>query len=215
MSYFGYHRVSTKEQHLDRGINEIQSYCAANNLELKKIYMDKISGNNFDRPRYVVMKEDVLRSGDELIITEMDRLGRTKKDILKELEYFRDNNIRVRILEIPTTLMDLSDMDSTIAKLVLETINNMLLEMFASLAQAEQEKRKKRQAEGIAAKKARGDWDNYGRPCKLDQNVFNEAYALVEKGIEKPTDVMRKLNLNKATYYNYRKKYLAKYKKNN
>ena len=53
------------------------------------------------------MKEDVLRVGDELIITEVDRLGRNKQETLRELQYYRDNGIRVKILELPTTLMDL------------------------------------------------------------------------------------------------------------
>lgn len=64
MKRYGYHRTSTKEQHLDRGITEIQNYCITNNLELEKIFTDQQTGKNFNRPRYQVLKEDVLRSGD-------------------------------------------------------------------------------------------------------------------------------------------------------
>ena len=86
MKRYGYHRTSTREQHLDRGIREITAYCEQNNLELEKIFTDQQTGKNFNRPRYQVLKEDVLRAGDELIITEVDRLGRNKQETLKELQ---------------------------------------------------------------------------------------------------------------------------------
>ena len=75
MKRYGYHRTSTREQHLDRVVAESTDYCTANNLELEKIFTDQQTGKNFNRPRYTIMKEDVLRAGDELIITEVDRLG--------------------------------------------------------------------------------------------------------------------------------------------
>lgn len=68
MKRYGYHRTSTREQHLDRGIKEITAYCEQNNLELEKIFTDQQTGKNFNRPRYQVLKEDVLRAGDELIV---------------------------------------------------------------------------------------------------------------------------------------------------
>ena len=148
MKRYGYHRTSTREQHLDGGIKEITVYCEQNNLELEKIFTDQQTGKNFNRPRYQVLKEDVLRAGDELIITEVDRLGRNKQETLKELQYYRDNGIRVKILELPTTLMDLSKLDNAMARMLMETINNMLIELYAAMAQAEIEKKEKRQREG-------------------------------------------------------------------
>ena len=62
---YGYHRTSTREQHLDRGIKEITTYCEQNNLELEKIFTDQQTGKNFNRLRYQVLKEDVLRAGDQ------------------------------------------------------------------------------------------------------------------------------------------------------
>lgn len=62
MKKYGYHRTSTREQHLDRGIKEITIYCEQNNLELEKIFTDQQTGKNFNRPRYQVLKEDVLRA---------------------------------------------------------------------------------------------------------------------------------------------------------
>lgn len=164
---YGYHRTSTREQHLDRGVAEIKEYCKQNHLVLERIYTDQQTGKNFNRPRYQVLKEDVLRPGDELIITEVDRLGRNKQDTLKELQYFKDNNIRGKILELPTTLMDYSKLDNSMAQMLMETVNNMLIELYAAMAQSEIEKKEKRQREGIQAKKDRGEWADYGRPRKI------------------------------------------------
>lgn len=207
MKYIGYHRTSTTDQHLDRGIKEIEDYCIQNNLSLKKIYTDQQTGKNFNRPRYTVMKEDVLEPSDVLIITELDRLGRNKRDTLKELQHFKDNDVRVMIIEIPTTLIDYSKFDNTMAAMLMETVNNLLIEIYASFAQAEMEKREKRQREGIASMKARGDWNRYGRPNIIDSNIFVKEYEKVLSGELRPVDVMNKLNLKKPTYYKYRKQY--------
>ena len=116
---YGYHRTSTTDQHLDRGLTEIETFCNNNNLKLEKIYTDQQTGKNFNRPRYQVLKEDILREGDTLIVTELDRLGRNKQDTLKELRYFTDKGVRVMILEIPTTTQDLSSLDNSMAKMIM------------------------------------------------------------------------------------------------
>lgn len=153
MKVVAYHRTSTTDQHLDRGIAEIQKYCAEHGLELYKgkVYTDQQTGKNFNRPRYQMLKEEILESGDTLIVTELDRLGRNKKATLDELRFFQDNNIRVMVLELPTTLLPIEDMENSMARMMLETINNMMIELYASMAQAEMEKKEKRQREGIAA----------------------------------------------------------------
>lgn len=203
MKRYGYHRTSTREQHLDRGIAEINTYCEQNQLELEKIFTDQQTGKNFNRPRYQVLKEDVLRPGDELIITEVDRLGRNKSETLKELQYYRDNNIRVKILELPTTLMDISKLDNSMAQMLMETVNNMLIELYAAMAQAEIEKKEKRQREGIEAMKARGEWDNYGRPSIVTDDNFSKEYQKVLSGEIRPFELMKKLGISKTTYYRY------------
>lgn len=200
---YGYHRTSTKEQHLDRGITELETYCKNNNLKLERIFTDQQTGKNFDRPRYTVLRDDVLRSGDTLIITELDRLGRNKQAILKELEHYKDNNIRVMILELPTTCQDFSKLGNDMAKMLMETINNMLIELYAAMAQSELEKKEKRQTEGIQAKKDRGDWDDYGRPRTLSLDDFRRAYNRVEAGELKPFELIKELGLSKPTYYRY------------
>lgn len=208
MNVYGYHRTSTKEQHLDRGIEEITKYCWDNQLNLISIFTDQQTGKNFNRPRYTVLVEDVLRSGDILIVTELDRLGRNKKDTMEQIRRFRNLGVRLMVLELPTTLMDLSKMENALAKLMMETINNMMLELYASMAEAEMEKKEKRQREGIAMKKQRGEWEDYGRPAAIQQEEFNQAYERVAAGEIGPTELRRELGLSHATFYRYRKKYL-------
>lgn len=208
MSIYGYHRTSTRDQHLDRGIEEIRKYCMDNQLELVNIFTDQQTGKNFNRPRYTVLVEDVLRSGDTLIITELDRLGRNKKDTMEQIRRFRDMGIRLMVLELPTTLMDMTRLDNALSKLMMETINNMMLELYASMAEAEMEKKEKRQREGIEMKKKRGEWDEYGRPAAIDQEIFNKAYGRVAAGEIGPTELRKELGLTHSTFYRYRKKYL-------
>lgn len=207
--YYGYHRTSTKEQHLDRGIHEIEEYCKANTIPLEKIYLDQQTGKNFNRPRYQVLKEDVLKTGDTLIITELDRLGRNKKSTMHEIQYFKDRGIRLMVLELPTTLMDFSKMDNQMAAMMMECINNMMLELYSSMAQAELEKKEKRQMEGIAAKKKRGDWADYGRPRAMSFEKFCAEYERVKDGKVKPFELIAELGLSKPTYYRYRSQYEA------
>ena len=199
--YYAYHRTSTTDQHLDRGIAELEAFCKANNIELEKIYTDQQTGKNFNRPRYQVLKEDILRSGDTLIITELDRLGRNKQDTLKELRYFQDKGIRVMILEIPTTTQDLSKLDNSMAKMIMETINNMLIELYATMAQAEIEKKEKRQREGIETKKARGEWEEYGRPKAQKPSNWEEVIAQWNNGEITAVKAMELTGTKKTTFY--------------
>lgn len=210
MAVYGYHRTSTKEQHLDRGIYEIRKFCKESKMELVNIFTDQQTGKNFNRPRYTVLLEDVLRPGDILIITELDRLGRNKRETMKEIQRLRDMGVRLMVLELPTTLMDMSHMDNALAQMMLETINNMMLELYASMAEAEMEKKEKRQQEGIARKKDRGQWDDYGRPAAIRQDDFDRAFERVVAGKIGPTDLRRELGLTHATFYRYRKNYFKK-----
>ncbi len=204
---YGYHRTSTKEQHLDCGIAEIKKYCAEHNMKLEKVYTDQQTGKNFNRARYIVLTEDVLREGDILIITEIDRLGRTKQETLDELRKLRDKNIRVMVLELPTTLIDFSTIDNEMAKMMIETINNMMIELYASMAEAEMHKKQKRQKEGYEALKARGEWDKLGRPAAIDYKEFCNQYERVLAGKVKPFDLIKELKVSQSTYYRYKKRY--------
>ena len=211
MRYYAYHRTSTKEQHLDRGIKAIEEFTSRRDIKLEYLFTDQQTGKNFDRPQYPIMKNQMFKSIENgnkvtLIVSELDRLGRNKELTLKEIRELKDHGIRIMVLEIPTTLTELPK-DNLMATMMMETINNMLIEMYASFAHAEMEKRAKRQKEGIEAKKARGEWDNYGRPRIVDSKEFAKYYKRVLQGKLKPVEVMSLMNINKSAYYRYRKEY--------
>ena len=211
MQIYGYHRTSTKEQHLDRGIQEIERYCNEHEMALTNIFTDQETGKNFNRPRYTVLVEDVLRPGDVLIVTELDRLGRNKHDTMQQIQRIKNMGVRLMVLELPTTLMDLSVMDNAMARMMLETINNMMLvchwrwreilDLFCF-----QVKR-----EGIEAKKLRGEWDDYGRPSVMKQETFDENFQSVISGKMTPTQLRKSLGMTHSTFYRYRKTFYEKY----
>lgn len=205
MKYIGYARVSTKEQKIDRQIHNIVKYCEKESIALykSKVYQEFYTGKKYDRPQYTVVKE-LLEPGDALIISELDRLGRTKDGIKEELKYLKDNNIRIISLDIPTTQIDLSQYTEDLAKLMIEMINSILLEVFAAMAEAEIKRKEKRQREGIEAMKSRGDWDKYGRPWKMPLDKFEVLYQQVLDGKKKPGEVMKENNLKEGTYYRYK-----------
>ena len=200
--FYGYNRVSSKEQHLDRGRKAIEDFCRAHGYPLEKIFEDKMTGKNFDRPRFIVLKEDVLRPGDTLVIPEYDRLGRAD-ETKKELEGFKSRNIRVIFLDIPTTQMDLSALSDEMAKMVMGCINDMLISFYDLQARTELKKREKRQREGIEAMKSRGEWDKYGRPRKMTKEAFAEQYQRVVRREIGSLALMRELGLNQTTYFRY------------
>ena len=211
MAVYGYTRTSTREQHLDRGIQEIRSFCRERNMKLANIFTDQQTGKNFNRPRYTVLIEDVLREGDILVVTELDRLGRNKKDTMEQIRLLQNMGVRLMVLELPTTLMDMSRLDNMMSRLMMETINNMMLELYASMAQAELEKKEKRQKEGIAMKKLRGEWDDYGRPAAISEERFDTEFSRVIAKEITPTELRKELGLSSTTFYRYRKKYLEKH----
>lgn len=205
MAIFGYHRTSTKEQHLDRGILEIERFCETRSMRLEKIFTDQKSGKNFQRPQYELLVEYTLRKEDILILTELDRLGRNKRDILNQLQLLKEKGVWVMVLELPMTLMEQKSMENKMAKMMMETISNMMIELYASMAEAEMEKKEKRQREGIEAKKLRGEWDEYGRPRIMNPKQFKTLYhklASEEKTVE---GIRERMGMSKSTFYRYRR----------
>ena len=88
---YGYARVSTREQHLDRQLKTLMDA----GVEERDIITDKVSGKDLEREGYQSLKNHFLRDGDTLIVKSLDRLSRRKIDIKKELEYFREHHITV------------------------------------------------------------------------------------------------------------------------
>jgi DNA invertase Pin-like site-specific DNA recombinase len=191
----GYCRVSTKDQDLTRQIESLKEYGC------EKIYSDKATGKNFNRPEYTKLK-DALRKGDTLVVHEFDRLGRNKKLTLKELQYFKDNGIRLVALNLPTTQMNTDD------NLMLETINNIVIELYTMMAQQEIETREKRQREGIDVALANGV--KFGRKEIEYPKNWDSVYQLVQNKQISNLDAMQMLGLKKTTYYKLLKEYKDK-----
>lgn len=101
----------------------------------------------------------MLRRGDTLVVKSLDRLSRNKSDIHNELQYFKDNGIRLKVIDLPTTMMDLPEGQEW----VFEMVNNILIEVLGTIAEQERTTIKQRQAEGIAAAKQNGK--RLGRPA--------------------------------------------------
>lgn len=99
---YGYARVSTREQNTDRQIEALIRF----GVPEQQIIVDKASGKDTEREGYQYPKRQILRRGDTLVIKELDRLSRNKADIKRELENFKEMGVRVKILDIPTTLTD-------------------------------------------------------------------------------------------------------------
>ena len=140
---YGYARVSTREQHLDRQLKALMDA----GVEERDIITDKVSGKDLEREGYRSLKNHFLRDGDTLIVKSLDRLSRRKIDIKKELEYFREHHIRIKILDIPTTMVELPDEQDWI----FEMINNILIEVLASIAEQERITTKRRSLQTVAA----------------------------------------------------------------
>lgn len=212
---FGYVRVSSKQQNLDRQIESIKEYCKNNNLELSErdLFLEKVSGKNFERDEYKILKRS-LRSGDTLVIKELDRLGRNKEAIKEEIKWFKDNGIILRILDIPTTLIDYSCYDNTMAKAIMEMVNNILIEVLGTIAQEERNKIRQRQMEGIQALKNRNNGKGIGRPKIEFPLNFKEVYDKWKSKSITGVRAMELLKLKKTTFYKLINEYERSYKYN-
>lgn len=209
----GYARVSSKEQNLSRQISALSQY-----VDTDMIVCDKASGKDFNRDGYQSLKVGIgkLVKGDTLYIKSLDRLSRNKDQAKAELQYFRDNGIRVKILDIPTTMIDYS----TNQEWVLDMITNILIEVLTSIAENERETIKQRQREGYAAmpvnkrgKRVSAKTGNdVGRPKAIDFDTFRKEYKRVVDGEVKPFELMNELNMKKSTFYRYRDMYLSEAK---
>ena len=193
---YGYMRVSTKAQNLNRQEDALLEF----GVEKDNIFADKESGKDFNREKYQEMKS-ILKRNDVLVIKELDRLGRNKKMVKEELEYFKNNGIRVKILNIPTTLIDFPEGQEWI----MDMVNNIILEVISSIDEEERKKIKTRQAEGIAAAKAGGV--KFGPKVKYTEvQLLNALKDLkVNGGTKSYSQVVRDHNIPKTTLIRYSK----------
>lgn len=198
----GYVRVSSTDQNIDR---QIAALGKIGITDERDIYIDKQSGKDFNRVAYQYMKQS-LRKGDEVYVVSMDRLGRNKEDIKKELQYFKENEIIIRIMDIPTTLMNLNQFGEGMAAAFMDMINNLLIEVLGTIAEEERRKIKERQREGIEAAKEKGK--HLGRPITNEiTEEFKAAYKEWKEGKQTAAATYRALGMTKTTFYRLVKEY--------
>ncbi|PCF82836.1 recombinase family protein [Staphylococcus delphini] len=190
MSRIGYSRVSTKSQNLNRQI-ELLANC-------DKIFADKISGNELNRPELKAMLS-YLREGDIVVVTELDRLGRNNEDLTQIMDTIQKKGATLEILNLPS-LKGIED--DNLRKL----INNLIIELYKYQAESERKRIRERQAQGIALAKKQGKYK--GRKPKFTENdmQLNHAFDLYRQG-KTDMDIERLTGINRRTFKRYREKF--------
>ena len=173
MKYF-LGRVSSKEQNLARQLKVAREKF---DIPDENVYCDKITGSSFDRPQYNALKA-IVQEGDEVIVKEFDRFGRNKDEMKRELEWFKQKGVIVRILDIPTTLIDFKDQTW-----VLEMVNNILIEVLGAVA--EQERKKLEEQREKLLRKARED----------ARRIASKYAATVIRNFQKTRNLWEKYNV--------------------
>lgn len=210
MITYAYERVSSKDQNLERQETAIRNFRPK--ISDANIFKDKVTGKTFDREHYNEMKiilehlSKVNATNDliEVVFEEMDRLGRDKESIKKELQWYKDRGIYIRILELPSTLVDIDSNN----KWVMDMVTNILIEVYATMAQQELEKRAKRQTEGIIEAQKKGI--KFGRqPIQLNESEFMTVYNSWKAAEINARQAMNILGIKPNTFYRRVKEYEA------
>ena len=200
MSKFFSTRVSSKDQNLARQLAEARNFA---DIPEENIFCDKISGRKFERPEYDRMKS-LLKPGDEVYFKELDRIGRNKAGIKNELAWFKEHGVIVRILNVPTTLIEFPEGQEWI----LEMVNNILIEVLGAMAEQEWESTTKRREEGIAAmpvdeegyKVSSKTGRRFGREKKCPES-FPEVYARQQRGEITLSEAMAEVGVGRTRWY--------------
>lgn len=194
---YGYARVSSKEQNLDRQIDALRQYVVSD----RDIITDKESGKDFDRQGWQMLRGQLLRDGDTLYIASLDRLGRNKAQVLEEMQTLKKLGVRLVVLDLPTTMMDAPEEN----KWVIDMINSLLIEVMTTIAEQERHTIRQRQAEGIAAAKARGK--KLGRPAAEFPSDWARIYVAWKNGGISAVQAMQELHMKRSTFYKLVKEY--------
>ena len=185
-------RVSTKDQNLARQLEAAKRY----GIPEENVFCDKISGRKKERPEYERLKS-VVKQGDEVYFEELDRIGRDKSLIKEELEWFKERGVIVRVMDVPTTLMEFPDGQSW----VLEMVNNILIEVLGTIAEQEWKKIKKRREAGIDAMPV--DEEGYKISSKTGRRFGRQSVDVDLELLdgETITEACERLGISRTTYY--------------
>ena len=141
-----YARVSSREQNLNRQLEAFR----AMNADQRNIFTEKASGKDFNRPVYNTLRGQILRRGDTLVIKSLDRLSRNKAELKDEIASLQRDGIRLKVIDIPTTMVDFPD-EYRSGAWVMDMVTNILIEVLASMAEQERAYIRQRQREGLDA----------------------------------------------------------------
>lgn len=192
---YGYVRVSSIDQNEDRQMIALSEAGVPKN----NIYMDKMSGKDFNRPQYQKMMRK-FKPGDLLYIQSIDRLGRNYEEIQKEWSIItKEKNVDVCVIDMP--LLDTRREKDLLGIFIVD----LVLQILSFVAQSERENIRKRQAEGIAAAKAKGV--RFGRP---EKNVPDNFTALIKRWEQKELPlpkVLEQLDMSETTFYRRLREY--------
>ena len=187
---YGYARVSTKEQHIDRQLIALKEY----GLKESHIYSDYMSGKDFNRPAYKKLIRKI-KQGDIIVIKSIDRLGRNYQDIIDQWRLItQDIGCGIHVLDMPTlnTSGDPKDLLSRF-------ITDMILQVLSFVAENERSNIKQRQKEGIKAAKARGV--DFGRPKAKIPKDFWKYYVRWKTGETAPMVLVKETGMSTRTFY--------------
>ena len=183
---YGYVRVSTKEQNDDRQRIAMEPYA------VDRIYCDKQSGKDFDRPQYRRMLR-LLRPEDTLIVKSIDRLGRNYAEILEQWRVItKEKGAYIVVIDMP--LLDTRRQSDLIGTL----ISDMVLQLLSYVAQTEREFIRQRQAEGIAVAKAKGV--KFGRAAMERPPEYEQMKQLWKQGKISAREAARRLQITHRTF---------------
>lgn len=186
---YGYVRVSSVDQNEDRQMIALKTVGV---LE-ENIYLDKISGKDFERPNYKKLI-DILNEGDLLYIVSIDRLGRNYTDIQNQWKMLiHDKKIDICVLDMP--LLDTRNKKDLMGTFVAE----LVLQILSFVDENERNNIRKRQEQGIAAAKERGV--RFGRPEKSVPDDFESIMRSWEKKSMPLEDILEQCNMSKSTFY--------------
>ena len=189
MTVYGYARVSTKDQNLDRQLDALAQFPVEESL----VFTDHMSGRDFNRPGYKKLCER-LKPGDVVVVKSIDRLGRNYDEILEQWRTLtKRKSVDVVVIDMP--LLDTRVVDKDVTGVF---IADLVLQLLSYVAQVERDNTKQRQAEGIAAARARGV--RFGRPPKRVQDVFGRVRELWRAGEISAREAARRLGVSRSTF---------------
>ena len=195
MNTYGYVRVSSADQNEDRQMIALREA----DVPEKNIFLDKQSGKDFERPNYKKMVRK-LKTGDLLYILSIDRLGRNYEEIQKQWR------ILTKEIGVDSCVLDMPLLDTRNGKDLMGTfIADLVLQILSFVAQSERENIRKRQAEGIAAAKAKGV--KFGRPEKEVPDDFGKIVRSWEQKKLPFEEVLMKCGMSEATFYRRLREY--------